>query len=295
MQKDIHETRKCTQNCVCNITDITTAILRMEEHLNNELFVKNGIIEEKKLWKNTYINKQIQRRKNGDSFSLEDHIRAMVYSMLSSSMPWDRIAKDVDIETGKITTIDNIFSEYHPTILLESSPETLRDMLKGIHCAGQSTLKQMKALVEKNINLLLAIEKDYGNIDAFYTRLSKCDATYKTLIHSLSDSESEYKLTQMGIPLVAEYLRNVGYDIAKPDRHIQRILGRDILGLSEHKIVPLDECFDIVFALAQATNRNVAEVDYILWAYCSKGYGEICTKNNPKCDDCTIKMYCKIQ
>ena len=35
---------------------------------------------------------------------------------------------------------------------------------------------------------------------------------------------------------------------------------------------------DIVTKIACALSKPVAEVDYILWAYCAKEYGEVCTK-----------------
>ena len=47
--------------------------------------------QENKLWKNTYINEQIVKRKQGGNFELNDHIRAMVYSMLSSRTEWAKI------------------------------------------------------------------------------------------------------------------------------------------------------------------------------------------------------------
>lgn len=114
----------------------------------------------------------------------------------------------------------------------------------------------------------------------------------KTLVKALSAPHSGYKLAQMGEALSAEYLKNVGYDIAKPDRHIRRILGSKVLNCSTHEVVPIFEAFDIVAALAKELNRPAAEVDYILWSYCAKGYGEICTAKNPKCDICVANQFC---
>lgn len=99
----------------------------------------------------------------------------------------------------------------------------------------------------------------------------------------------------MAEPLTAEYLKNVGYDIAKPDRHIRRILGSTALGCSNHEIVPIFEAFDIVAALAKELNRPAAEVDYILWSYCANGHGEICTVKNPKCAICVANNCCNHQ
>ena len=96
----------------------------------------------------------------------------------------------------------------------------------------------------------------------------------------------------MDVALVSEYLRNVGYDIPKPDRHIRRILGSKMLACSEHEDVPVYEVFDIVAGLAEASGRKQAEVDYILWSYCADGFGGICKKENPKCELCTVQQYC---
>lgn len=245
-----------------------------------------------KLWENTFIKHQIDRRRKGDIFSLSNHIRAMVYSMLSSGTVWDRISKGADIEITYINPVDKIFYNYNPEKLLTCSPEQLRDELKKIHCASLYTLKQMKALVCMNIPKLLTIEKGYGTIDNYYYKFIQSDRTLITLVKTLSDSTSNDKMMQMDIALVCEYLRNVGYDIPKPDRHIRRILGGEILSFSNNKIVPPFQTFTIISKLAKLLNKSIAEVDYILWSYCSTGYGEICTSTNPKCEQCVVKKYC---
>ncbi len=122
------------------------------------------------------------------------------------------------------------------------------------------------------------------------------------LLNCFAGCKAEDVLNSVGLRLKDLYdndgrnetnLKNVGYDIAKPDRHIRRILGRNILDCSEHENAPVYEAIDIVAAIARQLNRPAAEVDYILWAYCAKNYGEICTKNNPHCDRCVVKINCK--
>lgn len=87
----------------------------------------------------------------------------------------------------------------------------------------------------------------------------------------------------MGEVLTAEYLRNIVYDLARPDQQIRQILGSYYLGCSEHFIVSLYETFDIVRNIAKNMQKSAAEVHYILWSYCTKGFGEICTAKKPKC------------
>lgn len=270
-----------------SIKSAAETVLRMDEQLRNDLFIKDGVLQEKKLWENTHIKHQIDRRTNGERFSVNDHIRAMVYSMLSSGTKWERVEKGIDIKTGRIISIDEIFHKYDIDYLLQCDPDILADEIKNLGCAGQSTRKQMKALVSQNITKLISLEQEYGSIDSYYQKFIDKDTTLKTLVKQLADPESKDKFDEMAEALVAEYLKNVGYDIANPSRHIKRTLGSKILGCSN------DEAFDTVAEIAREMNKPVAEVDYILWSYCADGYGEICTSKNPKCDKCVTKKFCR--
>lgn len=272
-----------------------TAVQRMDEHLRSDLLRKDGQVQLDKLWENTYIKRQIDRRRAGGEFSTRDHIRAMVYSMLSSGIVWDRVSAHIDKTTKQLTPIDEIFFQYDPERLLQCDPEGLTEEIKKLHCASQYTRKQVEALIHTNIPKLLQLEQQHGSVDTFYQKYVSDDSTLKTLVKALSAENSDCKQAQMGEALVAEYLKNVGYDIAKPDRHIRRILGSKALGCSTHETVPIFEAFDIVAALAKEMNRPAAEVDYILWSYCAKGYGEICTAKNPKCDICVANNCCNSQ
>ena len=55
---------------------------------------------------------------------------------------------------------------------------------------------------------------------------------------------------------------------------------------SDYKII------DEFQKLSKQIGISQAKMDYLLWNYCSKGYGEICTAT-PKCEKCVIKKYCK--
>lgn len=276
-----------------NIKEVAKIVELMDRNLRNDLFIKNGVLQEKKLWENTHIKHQIDRRNNGESFSINDHVRAMVYSMLSSGIKWERVEKGIDIKTGRINPIDDIFHNYDVEYLLNCDSDKLANAIRDFGCSSQSTWKQMKALISKNITKLINLEQEYGNIDFFYQKFIDKDTPLKTLVKQLADPQSEDKLAEMAEALVAEYLKNVGYDIAKPDRHIRRILGSKILDCSQCEEVPVYEAFDIVTEIAQEMNKPIAEVDYILWSYCADGYGEICTVSKPKCDKCVASYGCK--
>ena len=262
------------------------AVEYMEDYLKT-------VLQGKKLWENTYIKKQMDKRERGESFSMSDHIRGMVYAMLSSNISWERVEKDIDDKSAKILSIDKIFHDYDIDFLLSCSVKELADKIRERKLASLSTNKQMEAFIHNNIHLLKSWEDSFGNIDTFYESFIEEDPSYKTLIKTLSQSDSENKMKEMSESLTAEYLRNVGYDLAKPGRHIRRILGCGVLACSEQETTPVYESIDIVREIAGILEKPVAYVDYILWAYCATGYGEICTSKNPVCYRCVVRDYCR--
>lgn len=264
-------------------------VFAMEEQLKNDI-LKDAPY---KLWDNNFIKRQIERRNKGETFTLKDHIRAMVYSMLSSGSSWDRISRDTDPDTKCIIPVDKVFFDYNTEQLLSQTPDGLKEAVKNIGCGTLSTRKQMEALLSANIPKLLKLEKEYGTVDTYYQKFIELDSSFKTLVTTLSSLESKDKLAQLDIALICEYLRNVGYDIPKPDRHLCRILGSDYLAFSNEQTVPPFEVFDIIVKLAEITGKCNAEVDYILWSYCADGYGEICRKRKPKCNSCVAYKICK--
>ena len=272
---------------------VANAVLLMDKQLREELFIRDGRIQTKKLWENTYIKKQLDRRKNGGTFTVSDHIRGMVYSMLTSGAAWNRLEPHIDIETGQIPIIDDIFYQYDVTALQSADPAVLVSRVKEYRLGTPYLTNQINALIGVNIGKLLAIKKEYGSVDHFYQSLADKNDNLKALVRELATAGKPYKFAQLGEALTAEYLKNVGYDIGKPDRHIRRILGSEYFGCSKHQDVPSYEAIDIIADIAKSLNKPAAEVDYILWAYCANGFGEVCTKGKPKCMGlCVAEPFC---
>lgn len=250
-------------------------------------------LTEKQRFENTHIAKQIERREQGEIFTLADHIRGMVYAMLSSGIPWKKVEGGIEEKTGRIPALDEILCNYEPDMLLSADPSDLRNEIKAHGWASQSTLKQMTGLIQTNIQKLIGFQEESGSIDAYYQRFIEKDSTYQSLITNLASLGSKDKFAEMGEALTAEYLRNVGYDMSKPDRHICRILGSNYLCCSDSQTVPVFEAMDIVKQIALLCGRRTAEVDYILWSYCATGYGEICTVQKPNCWLCDASDFCE--
>ena len=220
--------------------------------------------------KNSTLN-ALNDRKNGKVYSISEHVSTMVFALLSNQRPWKPIEDNRE-------NINKLFHNFDIDYIKTTDYQTFIKELLSLHCGNRQINKQMQTLKD-NIETLERIEKDYGCIDNYYN-----NTNIKELLKSLSSGK--YKLKQMGVPLVSEYLKGVGLDVIKPDVHVCRILTR--LGYSKSNKISEDEALDICCKIAKEYGLTNIEVDTILWQYCANKYFEVCC-DKPKCFMCLVK------
>lgn len=224
------------------------------------------------------ILEAVNARKNDKIFSFEEHLRGFIYAQLSAMVSWKKIKENQ-------SRLDEIFCNFDRMQLKEKSAEDLINEITEIKCHNPYTTKNQMRSLKANIETFEKIEQEYGSLEIFITHSAPSN-----IIKLLADSNSTYKLKYAGIALVCEYIRNVGIDIIKPDVYIKRIASTERLNLitakNDYKII------DEFQKLAEEIGISQVKMDYLLWNYCSKGYGEVCTAT-PKCDECVIKEYCQ--
>ena len=203
---------------------------------------------------------------------LSEHVRTMIYALLSNNRPWEPIAKNT-------ANIDAIFSNYDIDSLKKADPGDLVDKIKSIRCGNRQITKQMNQL-KHNIEVLEKIEQENGSIDNYYRNTTLVD-----VVKNLSLDNGRYKLKMMGIPLVCEYLKGIGVDVIKPDTLLCRILGR--LGYAKKIPATAWEAIEICKEIGKEYNLSQPIVDTVLWQYCAKDKFEVCTAT-PKCCKCKV-------
>ena len=154
------------------------AVLQMEQYLRETVWRMNP----QKSWENTHIKHHIDRRKAKKPFFIQDHIRAMVYSFLSSGIIWTRLEPLIE-EHGRIPKIDNIFHQYEVNFVLNSTSDKLYREIQQTVGGTPYLKKQLDALIRTNIPKLQEFEAEYGSIEAYYNTFP----TIKDLIRSLSE------------------------------------------------------------------------------------------------------------
>lgn len=217
-----------------------------------------------------------EKRDNGYKFSLDEHLKALIYAMLSNRRRW------VDI-VDKLPQIDKIFFNFDTNKLESCDTEELLNEIKKIKVGNISINKQIKAL-PNNIRQFKKIEKDFGSVDDFVT-----SALPSEVVKLLSRPDSKYKIKQMGDALSLEYLKSVGIRGMKPDIHIKRICGPGRLDIIRSK--DTKKQLDEFKKFADSVNVSETYLDNLIWIFGADGFGEICTEN-PKCERCELSKFC---
>ena len=223
------------------------------------------------------ILEAVEARKNGKVFSFKEHLKGFIYAQLSALVSWKRI-KDNQPD------LNIIFCGFEKEKLKQKPAEELTEEIRTLKCYSPYTTKNQMNSLKANIETFERIEQKYSSLDKFITH-----STPSNIIKLLADSNSTFKLKYAGVAIICEYVRNVGIDIIKPDVHIKRIAAADRLKLvtakSDYKII------EEFRKLSNETGISQVKMDYLLWNYCAKGYGEICTAT-PKCNECVIRIFC---
>lgn len=245
------------------------------------LFVIREYLERNNCSFDDTILKSVEERKAGKTWSLPEHIKALVYALLTNQTKWSRIVPH-------LKDIDRLFCEYDPDALKALSSERLTQGLFALKCGNISTAKQMKALT-RNIAVFERIEKEYGSVDSFVTSGSAAD-----VVGMLSSTDSEYKLSMVGEALAWEYIRNAGVDGIKPDTHVRRFLGKQRMGESVDEEATVDEALEQAKRLSEETGLTQSTIDALIWHFCAEGYGEVCSAT-PHCERCPIRNSCSYE
>lgn len=142
------------------------------------LFVIKDYLEKRQVIYNADAISSIKERDDGKVFDKCDHIRAMIYSLLTNQTVWSRIQP-------LLPSIDRIFHNYDAEYIKVQDPDNLAEELFYLKCGNMSTRKQMKAL-KGNIEVFERLEQKYGSIDEYITT-----RTPEELVTAFSDSNSE--------------------------------------------------------------------------------------------------------
>lgn len=164
----------------------------------------------------------VERREAGSGWSDDDVFEALLRAVLTTNTDWARVER-------VLPELRSAFSNFSLDAYAETSEQEVRRRLVPWfkdRKAGSMTLRQSLMSLAKTARLLSEWSTKHGSADHYFlTLLAANGGDPKRAAVALGTPDSPKKLPGLGVPIAAESLRNLGYDVCKPDRHLCRAVG----------------------------------------------------------------------
>lgn len=225
----------------------------------------------------------VEERSAGRTWSDDEVFKGLLMAVLSAHTDWSKIEK-VQVE------MKDLFSgfrlEWYAGRSTTEIGERFLPWFKD-RKAGSMTLERSLANLIRAARVLSRHSRDHGTADGYFTSIiDGCDGDPKQAALRLGCG-GKYKLPSLGVPLAAEALKNLGFDVAKPDRHIMRTMASFELVQfsswpntkdgSDRYAAPVSTSKKLLLAvmaavqeIAEAVGERVVLVDNAIWLLCAK-------------------------
>lgn len=150
--------------------------------------------------------------------------------------------------------------------------------------------------VISNRSKLRAIVKNAGivlNLISKHETFGQYLASFNSITSLSSDIVDSCRFPYLKEVTVQDFLRNIGFDTAKPDRHLTRWLKR-MQAIDEY--TSTDHVLKMIYTIAETANVSRAKFDAIIYLFCANRHdvlenGGVCG-NIPNCGLCPITALC---
>jgi len=179
----------------------------------------------------------------------------------------------------KMPSMGVVFDNWDPAKIAEYSPGTLE---RKTGASGVIRHKGKLMAMIANAREFCKFREKFGSFGKYLT-----SSDFEKLVIDL-----QLHFEFIGPVTVHDFLRNIGFDTIKPDRHVLRWLSRiGILSveMSEHKKM------EIVKEISREAGISLARLDSIIYLFCasrSDVVSEPLCGEKPKCSKCPIVKFC---
>ncbi len=221
----------------------------------------------------------IKNRSAGKNWSDDEIQEALVKAVLSNNTDWSKIER-------VLPELNQLFHDYSLSFYAALNESAIDDefvpWFKARKAASVTLRKDLKNLIKTSSKLHNWSQSRGSAEDYFVSLYRQFENDPKKVALEIGSPESKYKLPAFGVPLAAEALRNMGFDLAKPDRHILRAIGS--FGLMHFAKWPdqsankapqasqaeLLSTMKVLENFAVSQNQYTAHVDNAIWFLCAK-------------------------
>ena len=224
----------------------------------------------------------VEARAAGRVWNDDEVFEALLMAVLSNNTDWSTIER-IQAE------LPELFPGFSLASYAERRPceiaERFLPWFQERRASSQSRKSDLVNLVGA-ARKLLDHSRVHGSAESYFTNLvQRCDGDPKrAALHlGLPGKYNKYKLPAFGVALAAEALKNLGFPVAKPDRHVGRAMGSFGLvhferwsGRNGRTAPPLTSRRSLLAVMtaaqeiATAANMPVVLVDNAIWLLCAK-------------------------
>jgi hypothetical protein len=221
----------------------------------------------------------VAARETGRQLDDKEIFEALVRSVLSNSTDWAKVERVLPQLTELFRGFDASWYESLPVAEIES--EVLAWFLD--RRAGSMTLGQDLRRLRQSASRLVARGKEHGSMWGYIEHIAEgAGGDPKAVALTLARNGGPNKLPGVGVALAAEFLKNLGFDISKPDRHILRSVGSFGLvefrrwsdsfgtGAPQASKAELLQTMSVMEEWAGAVCVPVTYLDNAVWILCAK-------------------------
>ncbi len=187
--------------------------------------IQKRLDQSKPEWRDLIIHyKQvtaIESRARGKGWSDVEVFESLVRSVLSNSTDWAKIEK-------VLPGLSACFHGFDPHWYSALEPPEVEERFQWFkrQSAASMTLRRDLRQLVNAAKKLCALSQSEGSLESYFASLyHQSGRDPKRMAMALGSTKGTNKLPTLGIPLAAEFLKNLGYDVSKPDRHIVRAVG----------------------------------------------------------------------
>ena len=219
----------------------------------------------------------VERRKAGFSWSDDEIFEALLRAVLSNNTDWAKVER-------VLSELRDQFSGFNLKRFAEATEDDVKRHVSWFQHlkAGSMTLRQSLIGLTKTSQLLCEWSVRHGSAEHYFIEVIETCGDPKIAAVALGKPGSVKKLPALGVPIAAETLRNMGYDICKPDRHLCRAVGSfDLVGFSKwpdksKRRAPAATEAEMlgtmiaVESLSMLVKESVAHIDNAIWLLCAQ-------------------------
>jgi len=221
----------------------------------------------------------VERREAGFRWSDDKVFEALLRAVLSNNTDWAKVERVLP-ELRDAFTGFSLFRYAETT--QQDIERTLVPWFKH-RKAGSMTLRRSLLGLAQTARILRDWSADHGSAEHYFMDVIDCQGgDPKRAAVALGEAGSAKKLPALGVPIAAESLRNLGFDLCKPDRHMCRAVGSfglvrfrkwsDCTGTRPPKrsVCEMLETMTVVERMARVVEARSTFVDTAIWLLCSQ-------------------------